>query len=378
MFLLLINPMAGKKKKVGYKSILTGMGLGALSSGIAVGGLYDNTLVFCLGYLPAFMAYPVAMSRKKKKIGTTILSSLITCEAISTATGIATGIGGSKGFGFGLGMWAMTAGPGIAFDFVLRKRKQGKWYMHNELGWFRRGNALQEIGNYEKAIECYDKSLKFDFENEFAWTNRGIALAGLGKYDDAIECYKKAVGGHPENWRAWSNWGNALNYLGRKEEALQCYDTAFKINPTIKEVSENKEKVLKEIKKKEVMKNLASYDLRKSKRALRHNPKDEKAWFKKGVSLYIMEKPYDALEAYERALDINSEYEEAWVNKGLIFNEIKQHDIALECFDEAIEINPDNEIAWYNKGKTLQNMGKEADAVFCYGKVRKINPDFKI
>lgn len=43
--------------------------------------------------------------------------------------------------------------------------------------WNNKGNALYNLGNYNEAIECYDRALKIDPKNADARYNKGSALA---------------------------------------------------------------------------------------------------------------------------------------------------------------------------------------------------------
>ena len=55
-----------------------------------------------------------------------------------------------------------------------------------------KGIALIILGEYDRALGCFDKALKLNPENAFAWKYKGRALEGLGKNDEAAACFKKA------------------------------------------------------------------------------------------------------------------------------------------------------------------------------------------
>ncbi len=58
--------------------------------------------------------------------------------------------------------------------------------------------ALNELGKYEEAVTCFDKTLEFD-QSVISWFNKGIALAGQGKYEEAIKYFDKVLSIEPEN-----------------------------------------------------------------------------------------------------------------------------------------------------------------------------------
>jgi tetratricopeptide (TPR) repeat protein len=99
--------------------------------------------------------------------------------------------------------------------------------------WHDRGNAFQYgLGDYDRAIACYDEVLQLQPNHELAWQNRGNALLyGLTQTEAALQCYDRTLRLNPENWLAWRNRGNALVELERHREAIDCYNRALAIKP---------------------------------------------------------------------------------------------------------------------------------------------------
>ena len=55
--------------------------------------------------------------------------------------------------------------------------------------YFKLGNFEYESGNFEKAMEYYDKIIAIDPQNDAAWYNKGLALSSLGRKEEAIRFY---------------------------------------------------------------------------------------------------------------------------------------------------------------------------------------------
>ncbi|WP_304353224.1 M48 family metallopeptidase [Brachyspira innocens] len=55
------------------------------------------------------------------------------------------------------------------------------------------------LGNYQDAIEGYEKTLDLDYSNPYAWQNYGIALENAGRIEDAKYAYNKSLEIYPDN-----------------------------------------------------------------------------------------------------------------------------------------------------------------------------------
>ncbi|MFQ6107772.1 MAG: ATPase domain-containing protein [Thermoplasmata archaeon] len=63
----------------------------------------------------------------------------------------------------------------------------------NERIWFSRGSLFADIGEFKRALECFDKVLDIDPGHAGAWSGRANALSHLGKPKDATKAYRNAL-----------------------------------------------------------------------------------------------------------------------------------------------------------------------------------------
>jgi tetratricopeptide (TPR) repeat protein len=63
------------------------------------------------------------------------------------------------------------------------------------------------IDNLEKAKSCFQESLEINENQPSVWINKGNALDYLGRYLEAIECYDKAILLDNKHYNAWGNRG---------------------------------------------------------------------------------------------------------------------------------------------------------------------------
>ena len=82
-----------------------------------------------------------------------------------------------------------------------------------------------------------------------------------------------------------------------------------------------------------------------SKECLRHTRLGELSYKKRNYK--------KALEYFEKAISIEPKYDKAWYNKGLTLSHLNDDEGAIKCYDIVIKINPENKSAWNNKGLIL-------------------------
>ena len=97
--------------------------------------------------------------------------------------------------------------------------------------WNNLGMAYAKLGNFNKALECFENAISLNPNFHKVWYNKGLVLAILDRYKEAIKCYDKALEINPNYVSAWVNKGNALVELCKYEEAVECYDKALEIDP---------------------------------------------------------------------------------------------------------------------------------------------------
>jgi tetratricopeptide (TPR) repeat protein len=74
------------------------------------------------------------------------------------------------------------------------------------------GNNYRREKNYQKAINCFNKTLKIYPLFTTAWNNMGNVYFNQGKVNQAVMCYKKALAINPE----YSNARKNLEVVSRR------------------------------------------------------------------------------------------------------------------------------------------------------------------
>ncbi len=101
------------------------------------------------------------------------------------------------------------------------------------VAYYNRGIAYRHLGEYRRAIEDYDQTLRLDPNFAVAYNNRGNAYVDLGEYRRAIEDYDQTLRLDPNFAVAYSNRGNAYVYLGDPARGIEDLDQALRLNPEL-------------------------------------------------------------------------------------------------------------------------------------------------
>ena len=81
--------------------------------------------------------------------------------------------------------------------------------------FFKKGEAYQEQGNYEKASKEYEKAVKADPHYAEAYSNLGYTYRKQGRFDQAVSTYKQALALKPDLAEAHEYIGEAYAEMGR-------------------------------------------------------------------------------------------------------------------------------------------------------------------
>jgi len=123
------------------------------------------------------------------------------------------------------------------------------------------GSILHDLGEYNKAIEYFEKALDSDLKTygeqhpqvAIYWSNLGLAWSSLGEYKKAIEYFEKALDSdlktygeqHPDVALRWNNLGSAWDFLGEYKKAIEYYEKALAVFEKVLGVDHPNTKIVK-------------------------------------------------------------------------------------------------------------------------------------
>lgn len=106
------------------------------------------------------------------------------------------------------------------------------FYRTPEFAWFNMGWSYYNMGDYQKALESYNKAVGANPSYARAWYSMGLAYEKLGKTKEAVQSYEKAVAAAPGYLDAWFSMGMALVKAKDKPAAIKALEKVIEIAPS--------------------------------------------------------------------------------------------------------------------------------------------------
>lgn len=167
--------------------------------------------------------------------------------------------------------------------------------------------------------------------------------------------------------------GNSFAYLEDYEEAITAYSKALSINQNLSDAFLNRGVMLAYVADDDATYNEALADFNAS---IQNNRDDAVGYTNKGLVLNELERPDDAIDAFDKALAISDENEYALYGKGVSLNRMNDaasYREAVAVLDKALSINAENRYVLIEKGDALSALEKYSEAVSTYEEALKLD-----
>ena len=261
-----------------------------------------------------------------------------------------------------------------------------------------------------KALKFFDSILKNNPLDDLIWKYKGETLAKLGNFNEAIDCYNKAIEILPEYMTEslWMLKGRALSQISEFDKAIECFNQVLKINPD-SEIAENEKHATKKLKEKSITN--AEKEVENLNMRINDAYETHQKLRRQGIQSDILQKTlYDALsnenfkermleELIELAKDrkptkdkpvkqevtdfISKQKAEVLgidpivaLRKGTVRPEnADEHKRKIREFEEKIKRNPNNSNLRYEMGSNYLGLGEYDLAIKCYNKALILDPN---
>ena len=166
------------------------------------------------------------------------------------------------------------------------------------------GLIFQELGEYTKAIDYYEKALIINPNYLDSIYNLGLILCELGDNIKAIKCFEKIIKINPNyKYSPYFNLGYIAHELGEREKAINLYQKSIEISPN----------------------NIQSY-------------------INLGLIYSEQGEYFKAINIYEKGIEKDSNQINLYLNLGISYFETGEYDKTAKCYEKIILINPNNNI----------------------------------
>src|SRR3972149_3776900 len=230
-----------------------------------------------------------------------------------------------------------------------------RWLQINE--WVEKGNQYSLKKEYDNAIENYNKAIVLNPDDAYIYTRRGIAYYDKGQYDKAIEDFSKAIALNPNDDSAYSYRGMAYHKQGQYTKESEDYKRA---NALIESSGFS----------------FYDRDIEKYSQVITLNPKDAKAYTKRG-NAYLIKRQYDrAIEDLNKAITLDPNYDRAYYIRGRSYNDKGQYDRAIADYTKAIALHPNSAVAYYYRGVAYRIKRQYDRAIADFNKTIALEPIF--
>lgn len=237
--------------------------------------------------------------------------------------------------------------------------------------YFNRGNALNALGDYAKAIGEYTKTIELKPDSVEAYFNRGYTHNKQKQYVNAIQDYNKVLELNPKYINAYLSIGNVFYSLTEYDKAIQEYNKTIELEPNNPVAYNNRGAAFQE--QKQYNKAIQDYNT-----AIELNHDYDNAYFNRGNTFQELKQYDKAIKDYDRVIELNPNDCSAYNNRGNVFNKIEQYDKAIQDYNRVIERDPSNAFAYNNRGIVFLKQGQYDKAIQNYNEAIRLAPNYDI
>lgn len=233
----------------------------------------------------------------------------------------------------------------------------------------RMGDKQMKKGNYEKAIQNYQKALLQNTENADTYVKLGRAYNAIGDKRTAFDRFAKAVELNRNDYRSYYEIGVIFNDLNKKQDAGLMLDNSLRIKPDFTKASELLAEVL-------CGQNKLDEAIDVYKDAIKYAPENYDLFYKMGVIHTELRDFNEALDCYKSVIKLNPEYYEAYFSMGQIYLLKGEFDNAIEAFQNSAYDKDIAGRAYYQIAKVYILKENEIEAVENIKKAIDIDPTY--
>ncbi len=222
--------------------------------------------------------------------------------------------------------------------------------------YFSRGNAFNAAGQFDKALEQYDRALKLRPDDPIVLNNLGVTLDELERYDEALADYNRALELSPDHPEILSNRGVTLRKLERYDDALADFSRSLELRPDDPGTLNNRGVTLGYLQRYDEA--LADFN-----RSLELRPNDPSTLHNRGMTLGNLQRYDEALADFNRSLELRPDHPDSFDDRGVTLIHLQRYEEALADFNRSLELRPADPNTVYNRACVYSHLHRASESL---------------
>jgi tetratricopeptide (TPR) repeat protein len=247
-----------------------------------------------------------------------------------------------------------------------RKRRSAIQLQQDAEELLRLGNACYYLGEYERAIAQYDRTIELAPNESEAFVNRAVVNYVLARYEVALMDLESALRLGERPW-AYLYRGLVRERMGENRRALEDYARAIRQDASFKE-GYYRRGLLHAL--------LGEYDkaFQDQDKVLELDQDDPSAYTARGVARAGLGDSQWALADLDRGCLLAPQRYEGFYHRGRVRHILGMHEEALQDLGRVIELSPTFVPAYLLRGDSNRALGENRRALADYGKAIERQP----
>jgi tetratricopeptide (TPR) repeat protein len=229
--------------------------------------------------------------------------------------------------------------------------------------------ACLKENDVNRALELLDTLVKTSPERWEAWMELGKLYQSLGHDDDAIAAYTKAAANATDQAGIWNTIGILLTNRKDFPEALKAFKKAAGFDYSDAQIQGN----LKAVQKK--IDSTCQRVIEANSESLAKDPNQLDAYLEMGKAYELLERPEEALMAYQRLLSLRPDSVDGLMAYAELLKKRGRLKMAIRCYREILKIQHNHIEARLELVKANLNLGFLNEALRHAVVAQKTAPD---
>ena len=270
-----------------------------------------------------------------------------------------------------------SSGENLWYDVTIKSPKNARGLMNYAL-------SQMEKGNFDVALDYYNRALVYSPYYAYLHTNLGVLKNAMNNPAEAEEHFLKAILYQPTIQASYYYYARFLRSQNRISEAIRYAEYALSLSPACLQTrhllldlyyhQKQKEK-LNKLNKETLniypndtytmqflnMDTTEASPLKIAEQIAKNNPTPEN-YLNLSLQYYNNQLYNECIEACYEALKLKPDYSDAYNNICTAYNQLKMYDKAIEACDKALSISPNYELARNNRKLAIERQKKQCQA----------------